>query len=114
MTRGGLAVLEPGTGRSHAYVAMTRGRSANHAWVPDPTGTIDPADQLAEIIARTPNHQSALAVRARLHQEAGLPETGTAPTPAPVPDVGAGAQAEAMRRRLDRLQTARSRDGLGL
>ena len=110
----GLAVLEPGTSRSHAYVAMTRGRSANHAWVPVPTGTIDPADQLAEIIARTPNHESALAVRARLHREAGLPEPGTAPTPAPVPHVGAETQAEAMRRRLDRLQAARPTDGLGL
>jgi conjugative relaxase-like TrwC/TraI family protein len=75
----GLAVLEPGTYRSHAYVAMTRGRTANHAWVPDPTGTTDPAEQLAQIIARTPNHESALATHRRLHHEAGIeppdPET---------------------------------------
>lgn len=69
---------------------------------------------LAEIIARSPNHESALAVRARLHRDAGLPEPGTAPTAAPVPDVGVGSQVEAMRRRLDRLQVARSPDGLGL
>jgi hypothetical protein len=68
----GLAVLEPGTGRSQAYVAMTRGRAANHAWVPDPTGTTDPADQLAQIIARTPSHESALATHERLHRDAGV------------------------------------------
>jgi ATP-dependent exoDNAse (exonuclease V) alpha subunit len=68
----GLAVLEPGTGRSQAYVAMTRGRAANHAWVPDSTGTTDPADQLAQIMDRAPNHESALASHQRLHREAGV------------------------------------------
>ncbi len=109
----GLAVLEPSTTRSHAYVAMTRGRAANHAWIPDPTGATDPADELAQIISRTPGHESALAVRARLHREAGVPEPASTPTPAPVASGGAGTQAEAIRRRLDRLQLARSPEGLG-
>ena len=53
---------------------MTRGREINLAVVPDDSGTTDPAQALAEMIARTPRHDSALAVRARLHQEAGVPE----------------------------------------
>ncbi|MCU1497834.1 MAG: conjugal transfer protein (TraA-like protein) [Acidimicrobiales bacterium] len=60
------AVVEPGTNRSHLYVAMTRGRAANHAWIPDPTGTLDPTDALSEVTARTPNHASALATHAQL------------------------------------------------
>ena len=46
----GIAVLEPGTTRNHAYVALTRGREANHAFIPDPTGTLEPADHLAQVI----------------------------------------------------------------
>jgi conjugative relaxase-like TrwC/TraI family protein len=77
----GLAVLEPGTTRNHAYVALTRGRSLNVAWVPDPTGTLDPADQLAAIITHSADHESALAIRARLHREAGLTEPPITPEP---------------------------------
>ncbi len=62
----GIAVLEPGTTRNHAYVAMTRGRKANHAWIPDPTGTTDPAGAFAEMISRTPRQESALAAVRRL------------------------------------------------
>jgi ATP-dependent exoDNAse (exonuclease V) alpha subunit len=69
----GLAVLEAGTNRNHAYVALTRGRISNTAWIPDPTGTIDPADQLAAMIAYSADRDSALAVHARLHREAGVP-----------------------------------------
>ena len=68
----GLAVLEPGTTRNHAYVALTRGRTTNQAWIPDPSGTLDPADTLAGMIIRTPDHGSALATHARLHHDAGL------------------------------------------
>ena len=68
----GIAVLEPGTTRNHAYVAMTRGRHTNHAVIPDPTGTDDPAELLAQIIARPANGESALAVQDRLHRAAGL------------------------------------------
>ncbi|MBK5221816.1 MAG: hypothetical protein JJE52_02850 [Acidimicrobiia bacterium] len=67
----GLAVLEPGTTRNHAYVALTRGRHTNHAWIPDPTGTLDPADALANMIDRTPNAGSALAIRRQLNEAAG-------------------------------------------
>jgi hypothetical protein len=55
---------------------VTRGRVGNHAWVPDPTGTADPADALAQIIERPPNHESALAVHERLHREAGVEPPG--------------------------------------
>ncbi|MEZ5350903.1 MAG: hypothetical protein R2714_17145 [Microthrixaceae bacterium] len=46
---------------------MTRGRHANHAILVDPTGTADPAEQLAEIIARPASAESALTVQERLH-----------------------------------------------
>ncbi|HEY9564835.1 MAG TPA: hypothetical protein VIR30_13810 [Nocardioides sp.] len=50
----GIAILEPGATRNHAYVALTRGREEHHAWLPDPTGAVDPADQLEAMIAKTP------------------------------------------------------------
>ncbi|QGG96794.1 ATP-dependent DNA helicase [Actinomarinicola tropica] len=68
----GLAILEPGTTRNHAYVALTRGRLANNAWIPDPIGIADPATALAEIIDRTPRASSALATQAALHRAAGV------------------------------------------
>lgn len=68
----GIAVLEPSTTRNHAYVAMTRGRQANHALVVDATGVVDPGERLAEIITRPVAADSALAVQARLHRDAGL------------------------------------------
>lgn len=67
----GIAVLEPGAGRNHAYVALTRGREANHAHIPDPTGTLDPADHLAGILTQSLNRESALASLERLHGVAG-------------------------------------------
>ena len=122
----GLAVLEPGTTRNHAYVALTRGRTTNQAWIPDPTGTLDPADTLAGIITRTPDHDSALATHARLHREAGVPEpqveidldtTGAArpepqpqvePPPSPEPsDPSLDDRVRAMQTRLDHLQQQR-------
>jgi conjugative relaxase-like TrwC/TraI family protein len=77
----GIAVLDATTSRNHAYVAMTRGRHANHALVVDPAGTIDPADRLADILARPTSAESALAARARLYDQAGLepPSTTTVP-----------------------------------
>ncbi len=68
----GIAVLEPSTTRNHAYVAMTRGRHANHALIADPTGTADPGERLTEIITRPAASHSALAVQARLHRDAGV------------------------------------------
>jgi conjugative relaxase-like TrwC/TraI family protein len=112
----GIAVLDAGTSRNHAYVAMTRGRHANHALVVDPTGTIDPADRLAEIIARPTTAESALATQARLHRQAGNePPTAHAPastqsqphrepSASPAIDPELERQRQAMQRRLDQLQ----------
>ncbi len=68
----GIAILEASTSRNHAYVAMTRGRLANHAIVVDPTGTIDPGERLTEIITRPAAADSALAIQAQLHRDTGL------------------------------------------
>ena len=62
----GIAVLEPGTSRNHAYVALTRGRHTNIAYLPDPTGTQHPAEQLAAIITRPATGDSALTTHATL------------------------------------------------
>jgi conjugative relaxase-like TrwC/TraI family protein len=84
----GIAVLEPSTTRNHAYVAMTRGRHANHALMVDPTGVLDPGEQLAEIITRPAAADSALAVQARLHRDAGLePPDPIAATQAAIADL---------------------------
>jgi hypothetical protein len=125
----GIAVLDPGTSRAHAYVAMTRGRDLNLAVLPDPTGTLDATEALAQIIARTPRHDSALATRTRLHTEAGIPEptlelaapeTPTEPESPDEPGIDPDllARAEEMRRRLDALehkeQPARQGPSLGI
>jgi conjugative relaxase-like TrwC/TraI family protein len=68
----GLAVLEPGARRNHTYVALTRGREANHAWFPDPTDQLNPSDQLTTILQHDNDRASALATQARLHREAGV------------------------------------------
>ncbi len=84
----GIAVLEPSTTRNHAYVAMTRGRQTNQALVVDPTGVVDPGERLAEIITRPVAADSALAVQARLHRDAGLePPDPIAATRAAVADL---------------------------
>ena len=67
-----IAVLEPGTSRNHAYVALTRGRRSNHALIPDPTGTTDPGDALTGMITRDSGGCSALATLHRLHQDASM------------------------------------------
>lgn len=123
----GIAVLEASTSRNHAYVAMTRGRHANHAVLPDPTGTEDPAEQLAQIIARPASAESALAVQQRLHRAAGAepptPDDGVGPVTTNI-DSGSGPvelafqrQVDAMTRRLDAIQhrpPSRGGEGLGL
>ncbi|MDQ6698024.1 MAG: hypothetical protein M3Z46_11280 [Actinomycetota bacterium] len=111
----GLAILEPGTTRNHAYVALTRGRQVNLAWVPDATGTLDPAAQLADMIGRIPSTASALATRDRLYREAGRsqpernrPEQARPEPISPALDAPAGPaideRVRAMQARLDRLQ----------
>jgi hypothetical protein len=119
----GIAVLEASCSRNHTYVAMTRGRHANHAILVDPTGTADPAEQLAEIIARPMSAESALAVQERLHREAGFDppepvESSLRPsdhdaldssTHRPRVDPSLDEDVAKLQRRLDRLQN-RSRD----
>ncbi len=81
----GIAVLEPGTSRNHAYVALTRGRHTNLAYLPDPTGTLDPGDQLAGIINRPATGDSALTTHATLrgtHPRATRSPNTTAHDPA--------------------------------
>lgn len=68
----GIAVLEPGTPRNHAYVAMTRGRRANIAVLPEPTGRLDASALFAGFVERNPGHDSALAAARRLHRDAGI------------------------------------------
>jgi hypothetical protein len=108
----GIAVLEPGTTRNHAYVAMTRGRHTNIAVIPDPTGITDPAKTLADMISRTPNHDSALATRTRLHEEADIPEPPLQPNDAVNTDLAA--RADDIQRRLDALQRRPRGRSLGL
>jgi conjugative relaxase-like TrwC/TraI family protein len=108
----GIAVLEPGTTRSHAYVAMTRGRVANIAIFADPTGTTDPAQTLTDMITRPPSVDSALATRTRLHQEAGVTEPPIQPN-GPI-DTDRAAKADEIQRRLDALQRAPGGRSLGL
>ncbi len=110
----GIAVLEPGTNRNHAYVAMTRGRRTNVAVIPDATGTLDPAEALTEMIARTPRHESALGVRKRLHDEAGVPDPPLDPPAIALFDDEHAAKVRAIQQRLDALQVSRSGQGLGL
>ncbi len=58
----GIAVLEPGTTRAHAYVAMTRGRHLNLGILSDATGRADPAETLSAYLAPRQRGESALAV----------------------------------------------------
>jgi hypothetical protein len=123
----GIAVLDTTTNRNHAYVAMTRGRHANHAILIDRSGVDDPAERFAQIIARPTSSESALAVQRRLHHDAGVeppaaqvgaePESSSPPDACERADPGLDEQVEAMRRRLDALQNRTpNRDGppLGL
>jgi conjugative relaxase-like TrwC/TraI family protein len=110
----GIAVLDAATSRNHAYVAMTRGRHANHALLVDPTGTIDPAERLAQILARPTSAASALAVRARLHRRAGVAEPAPKVLAEVAVDDDLAARVRQMQRRLDALQHRSSDRGLGL
>ena len=113
----GIAVLDHTTSRNHAYVAMTRGRDANHAVILDRTGTQDPGEQLGSIITRTARGDSALAIQQRLHQTAGaeLPDPALPDPALPDPEIAGPAkptwsdptleeQVAKIQQRLDRLQ----------
>ena len=68
----GICVIEPASTRASIYVAMTRGRGRNIAWLVDRTGTADAEVSFAAAIARPPNAGTAHAVRDRLHRAAGV------------------------------------------
>jgi len=87
-----IAVVELSSTRAGIYLAMTRGRDRNLAWIVDRTGLADLEEALAAAIARPPNAHSAHAVAARL---------GGGP-PAVEDDM-----AQRMARRLDRLAAER-------
>lgn len=122
----GIAVLDSTANRNHAYVAMTRGRHANHAIVIDRTGIEDPAERLAQIIGRPTSTESALAAQQRLHLAAGVPLptqglVSTANGPEEQrdrrPEPTLESDRARMQRRLDQLQqggAAPSREPLGL
>jgi ATP-dependent exoDNAse (exonuclease V) alpha subunit len=74
-TDAGITVLEPGTSRAGLYVAMSRGSERNTVWIPDPTGTLDPEQALADTIARPSRALTAHAVREQLtrnHEEPAI------------------------------------------
>lgn len=73
-----IAVVEPSSTRAGIYVAMTRGRDRNLAWIVDGTGLADPEEALAAAIARPPNAHSAHAVAARLGGGPAVVEDDTA------------------------------------
>ena len=59
----GICVIEPASTRAGIYVAMTRGRGRNVAWIVDRTGSADAEVSFAAAIARPPNAGTAHAVR---------------------------------------------------
>ncbi len=75
----GICVIEPSSSRAGIYVGLTRGRGKNIAIIPDPTGTADPEEALAEAIARAPNALTAHAYRDRLYRSKGI-EPPVSPT----------------------------------
>lgn len=101
----GIAVIEPSSTRAGIYVAMTRGRHRNVAWIADPTGLADPEDALAQAIARPANALTAHAVRARLRGD----RPGSIDHQPPLdPPVDGDAAVQLVQARLDRLQRASS------
>lgn len=77
----GICVVEPASTRAGIYVAMTRGRGRNVAWVLDRTGLEDAEEVFATAIARPPNAGTAHAVREQLYRAAGASPSAVA-TPA--------------------------------
>jgi hypothetical protein len=68
----GICVIEPSSSRAGIYVGLTRGRGKNIAIIPDPSGTADAEEALAEAIAKAPNALTAHAYRDRLHRSKGV------------------------------------------
>ncbi|MGH3851614.1 MAG: hypothetical protein ACRDRT_18310, partial [Pseudonocardiaceae bacterium] len=69
----GICVVEPSSSRAGIYVAMTRGRGHNLAWVVDKTGDADAQEAFASAISRPANSITAHAMRARLGSEPPVP-----------------------------------------
>jgi len=86
----GICIVEPSSSRAGIYVAMTRGRGRNEAWIVDKTGLADAEDAFTSAIARPANALTAHAVREQLGGEA----------PEQVEDT----PAQRMIRRLDQVQ----------
>lgn len=99
----GICVAEPASTRAGIYVAMTRGRGRNLAWVLDRTGLEDAEEVFAAAIARPPNARTAHAVRDQLYRAAGATPPATVPKPEALPEDPARRTAE----RLNQLPTHR-------
>jgi conjugative relaxase-like TrwC/TraI family protein len=69
----GLAVIEPTSSRAALYVAMTRGRERNTAWVVDRSGTADPSQVLRDLITRPSVALTAHEVHRQLHAKEPAP-----------------------------------------
>jgi RecA/RadA recombinase len=99
----GICVVEPASTRAGIYVAMTRGRGRNVAWVLDRTGLEDAEEAFATSIARPPNARTAHNVREQLYRAAG---TGPPAVAAP-PETLSEDPARRMAERLKQLPTHR-------
>jgi len=99
----GICVVEPASTRAGIYVAMTRGRGRNLAWVLDRTGLEDAEEVFAAAIARPPNARTAHAVREHLYRAAGATPPAAAAKSEPLPEDPARRMAE----RLKQLPTHR-------
>ena len=99
----GICVVEPASTRAGIYVAMTRGRGRNPAWVLDRTGLEDAEEVFAAAIARPPNARTAHAVREQLYRAAGATPPATVRKPEALPEDPARRMAE----RLNQLPTHR-------
>jgi hypothetical protein len=95
-------VIEPASTRAGIYVAMTRGRGRNDAWLVDRTGSADAEVSFAAAIARPPNAGTAHAVRDRLYRAAGV-----APLEPVVPALTDDDSARRMAEHLSRLPARR-------
>ena len=98
-TDSAICVIETSSSRAAIYVAMTRGRRNNTAWIIDPIGNLDAEEALANAIARPTNARTAHATRSRLHETKGI----TPPTPEVEPTQPDNPSAR-LRDRLDRLE----------
>lgn len=94
----GICVVEPSSTRAGVYVAMTRGRGRNIAFVVDPTGAADTEEVLAGVVARPESGITAHAVAAQLGGGVSA-------------DVGVDNRVERMRQRLDQLAAAHGPPG---